>query len=133
MGKWKGSDIANLKKKGFEVVSTTPGISKEILTITEILKELGLGHELEYCFHNTRKWRFDVWIPELKLGVEYEGVFSDKSRHTTVSGYTGDCDKYNAAAVMGIRVLRYTSKNLGGFRSDITEIKKGSICSPLNG
>ena len=31
------------------------------------------------------------------------------SRHTTVGGYAKDCEKYNAAALLGWRVLRYTT------------------------
>ena len=32
-----------------------------------------------------------------------------KSRHVTGEGYEGDCIKLNAAAILGWRVLRYTT------------------------
>ena len=64
----------------------------------------------EYEFHQTRKWRFDFAWPEHMLAVECEGLTAptQKSRHTTNYGFTKDCEKYNAAALLGWRVLRYT-------------------------
>jgi very-short-patch-repair endonuclease len=64
--------------------------------------------EREYRFHPTRKWRFDFAYPERKIGIECEGGTWAKSRHTTGSGYRGDCEKYNAASILGWRVLRFT-------------------------
>ena len=61
----------------------------------------------EYTFHPKRKWRFDFYFPENKLAVEIEGGVG--GRHQRIGGFTGDCVKYNAAALMGIRVLRYTT------------------------
>lgn len=85
-----------------------------------ILKSLGVKYVKEHRFHDKRKYRFDFAIPEKKIGIEYEGVFStDKSRHTTVTGYTNDSSKYNLAVVCGWRVLRYTAKNVGEFYDDI--------------
>ena len=64
----------------------------------------------EYEFHPTRKWRFDFAWPDSMLAVECEGLQPPnlKSRHTTNEGFTKDCEKYNAAALAGWRVLRYT-------------------------
>jgi len=84
---------------------------KHITALIDKLREAGLDVQTEYKFHPTRKWRFDVAIPALKVAVEYEGIYG-KSRHTTISGYTGDCEKYNEAVVLGWRVLRFTAKNV---------------------
>lgn len=65
----------------------------------------------EHRFHPARKWRFDFAIKELKIGIEYEGINSQKSRHTTITGYSGDADKYNAAQALGWKVLRFTTIN----------------------
>lgn len=64
----------------------------------------------EYRFHPVRLFRFDFALPHLKIAIEVEGgVFGRaKSRHTTGSGYTRDCVKYNLAAAEGWRVLRFT-------------------------
>lgn len=118
----KQSDLNKMIKSGIKVsgsVSKNPRVSKDVMAICQAIKEAGLGYELEYRFHTSRKWRFDVYIPELNLGIEYEGLFSEKSRHTTVVGYTEDCIKYNSAAIMGIHVLRYTNKNLKNLRTDL--------------
>lgn len=37
---------------------------------------------------------------------------SNKSRHTTGTGYTEDCNKYNLAQVNGWLVLRFTAMNI---------------------
>lgn len=68
-------------------------------------RQLGIGYGMhrEYRFHPTRKWRFDFAIPELKLAVEIEG----RGRHQTVDGFRKDCEKYNAALLLGWRVLRF--------------------------
>lgn len=70
-------------------------------------------HLLDEHYFNKphRLWRFDFAIKELMIAVEYEGIFSKKSRHTTASGYTGDTDKYNTAQGLGWRVIRLTATN----------------------
>lgn len=68
----------------------------------------------EYQFHATRKWRFDFAWPDHKLAVEIEGGTFKRGggRHNRALGHHADCDKYNAAAIAGWCVLRYTSKHL---------------------
>lgn len=77
--------------------------------------------EKEHKFHPDRKWRFDWAIPEIMIAIEYEGVFSEISRHTTAKGYTGDADKYNSAQALGWKVLRFTAMN---YKTLITELNK---------
>lgn len=77
----------------------------------------------EFQFHGKRKWRFDFAVPSRKVAVEYEGIFSSKSRHTTFSGYTGDADKYNAAAADGWIVIRLTAKNYKTLWDHLKNIK----------
>ena len=59
-----------------------------------------------------RLWRFDFAWPDVKVAIEYEGLMSAKSRHTTVSGFSDDCEKYNAAAQLGWAVYRFTAPML---------------------
>lgn len=61
----------------------------------------------EYQFHPTRKWKFDFAFPDQKLAVEIEGGIWTNGRHTRGSGYRGDMEKYNAAALLGWKVLRF--------------------------
>ena len=76
----------------------------------------------EYKFHAKRKFRFDFAIPDKKIGIEYEGLMSEKSRHTTVIGYSKDTEKYNLAAADGWRVLRYTALTYGKLLEDLKKL-----------
>lgn len=78
--------------------------------------------EEEYKFHAERKWRFDWCIESLKIAFEYEGIFSEKSRHTNRKGYSKDTEKYNAAASLGWRVFRYTAMNYKNITNDLKDI-----------
>lgn len=84
----------------------------------------GLEPLREYLFHPKRKWRFDFYFPERKLAVEVEGGYG--GRHQRVGGFASDCCKYNAAAKMGILVLRYPTDMVlaGDAINDVLEIMK---------
>lgn len=79
----------------------------------------------EVRFHPARKWRFDYADTERRIAVEYEGVMQGTSRHTTIGGYCGDVEKYNAAAFLGWRVFRVTAKteDLWGLLEEIRGLK----------
>jgi len=64
----------------------------------------------EYRFHPSRKWRFDFAWPDLMIAVECEGGTYSRGRHTRGGGFAADCEKYNAAAMLGWCVLRYPGK-----------------------
>lgn len=89
------------------------------------LKEMGVRMLVEFQFDLKRRFRFDFALPDHRIAIEYEGIFGGgKSRHTTVTGYTKDTEKYNLAAVNGWRVLRYTAKNYQNMRADLMEVLK---------
>lgn len=72
-------------------------------------------YETEYRFHKTRRWRFDYAWPLRKVALEVEGGVWTKGRHTRGGGYLGDMEKYNAATLLGWRVIRFTP----------TQVRKG--------
>ena len=124
--KWTEEQLQQLKKKGFKVtdnqVKEKPKVPKQakvsvekrhIETILQVFKKDNkiIDYVEEFRFDTIRKFRFDWYIPELKLGIEYEGIISKRSRHTNMKGYTNDCEKYNLAMTLGYRVLRYTALN----------------------
>lgn len=74
----------------------------------------------EYRFHPTRKWRFDFCWPDLKLAAEADGAIWVSGRHSRGSGIIGDCEKYNAATVLGWRILRYNTENYHEIISDLS-------------
>jgi hypothetical protein len=89
-----------------------------------LLKQNFPDLETEYKFCLTRKFRADYYIPSLNVLVEYEGVFNAaKSRHTSVLGYTNDCEKYNLTQKLGFRLLRYTAANYKNVLEDLKYIK----------
>jgi len=88
----------------------------------------------EYKFHKRRKWRFDYAWPEYKIAIEYEGIVTEKpdinlvialaktqkygaiksilernTRHTSLTGYTKDCEKYTYANFLGWKLIRITA------------------------
>ena len=63
-----------------------------------------------------RLWRFDWAWPDLKVAIEYEGLMSAKSRHITITGFSKDCEKYNAAALLGWQEYRFTAPMLADSR-----------------
>jgi hypothetical protein len=117
--------------------------SKEKSKLTWDLKlyceENGLLLVPELSFHKFRKWRFDfgifsgVTIEQVKrmewnaenqvAAVEWNGIMSEKSRHTTVRGYSCDMEKLNAAQSLGWIVLQYTPLNYQNVLSDFKNLK----------
>lgn len=65
--------------------------------------------EREYRFHPVRRWRFDFAWPAIKLAVEIQGggMGGRMGGHQTAKGMQNDCDKNNAAILLGWRVLTF--------------------------
>jgi hypothetical protein len=62
----------------------------------------------EHVFYKGRRWRFDAaYVPE-RIAIEVEGGIFTNGRHIRSSGFLGDMSKYNAAALEGWAVLRYS-------------------------
>lgn len=80
----------------------------ELDLLTQLRLHRIVGYTMEFKFHPTRRWRFDFcWV--LKgVAVEVEGGTWSGGRHTTGAGFEKDCEKYNAAMLMGYRVFRFT-------------------------
>lgn len=76
----------------------------------------------EFKFSKDRKFRADFALINERILIEYEGIYGKTSRHTTHSGFSKDCEKYNLAALEGWRVLRYTAKNIKNLQGDLDKI-----------
>lgn len=70
--------------------------------------------EAEYKFHPKRRWRFDFCHRQSRIAIELEGGTWTGGRHVRGSGFERDCEKYNAAALLGWRVFRLTGGMLHG-------------------
>jgi len=65
--------------------------------------------EFEYQFAEGRKWRFDfAWLDQM-IAVEVEGGTWVRGSHTRGVRFEKDCEKYNTAALLGWKVLRFTT------------------------
>ncbi|NIE95629.1 DUF559 domain-containing protein [Acinetobacter sp. Tr-809] len=82
------------------------------LILMRDLRALGIGFEHEYKFHQTRKWQADFLISNTKILIEVEGGIWSQGRHTRGTGYIGDMEKYNAAAILGFQVLRFSTQQV---------------------
>lgn len=76
------------------------------------LRACRISFEQEYKFHAKRKWRADFLITGTKILVEVEGGIWSGGRHTRGKGFLADMEKYNAAAVMGFKVLRFDTQQV---------------------
>lgn len=76
-------------------------------TLALHLKAMKIPFEREFRFHPVRMWRFDFLIGN--IACEVEGATYSNGRHNRGSGFTEDCIKYNEAAIMGFKVLRFTT------------------------
>lgn len=92
------------------------------------LREAGMEPgESEVCFHPTRRWRFDrAWQSHL-LAAELEGGTWSKGRHVRGDGFEKDCEKYNEAALLGWRVLRFTAAMVKDGRA-LETVKRALTC-----
>jgi very-short-patch-repair endonuclease len=79
--------------------------------------------EREWRFHATRRWRFDFAWPKAMVAAEVEGGTWVGGRHTRGSGFERDAEKYNAAALLGWRVLRFTARTIQSGQA-VAEIEK---------
>lgn len=68
--------------------------------------------EREFRFHPERRWRADFAWPDRKIIAECEGAVWVNGRHTRGSGFTADCEKYNAAALLGYRLFRFHAQSI---------------------
>ena len=78
------------------------------------IKQAGLPAPIrEYQFAPPHKWRFDFAWPDQKVACEIEGGTWVKGRHTSGKGFEADCAKYAEALILGWRVLRVTTGQVG--------------------
>lgn len=138
---WTEDDLKRLQSKGLKINDPKAkaseekpkpkikiekiSIEKKIIEFTlQDLKGKGLidHFETEFRFDEVRKFRFDWAIPSKKIAIEYEGIMSKKSRHTTIEGYSKDIQKYNLATGIGWSILRYTAVNYKEIEQDLLKL-----------
>lgn len=85
--------------------------SKEKMRLEAFLNQFAEQHGLlrEHQFCPGRRWRFDWVFVSCRVAIEYEGGVFIGGGHTRGGIYGQNCEKYNAAALSGWKVLRYTA------------------------
>lgn len=139
---WTENDLAKLRSKGLiindqrhqddDIIPKKPKIKIVKISIEKnyirlILEKFKSENKIddyitEFRFSDKRRFLFDWAIGSLKIAIEYEGVISEKSRHTTITGYSKDCVKYNLAQKTGWRILRYTALNYLDLETDLIDM-----------
>lgn len=98
----------------------TSAVAAPIYPLVALCRQAGLAEPVpEFRFHPHRKWRFDYAWPLHRLALEVDGGVWTQGRHTRGSGFVGDLLKFNAATLLGWRVLRYTPQQLGQAITDL--------------
>jgi len=87
-----------------------PAPSRLEATLALHMRAAGLNPESEFRFHPPRRWRFDFAFPDQKIAIECEGGIWSNGRHVRGAGFEKDAEKYNAAALDGWMVLRFTGR-----------------------
>jgi hypothetical protein len=106
------SPIADRVKKG---IKSSQRDAVEFLTICE---RAGLPRpELEFVFHPTRKWRFDLAFVRAKIAVEIQGGVFIRGRHNAPVSFIKEQEKMNSAAVIGWRIIYRTPSNFLSFET----------------
>ena len=85
------------------------------LYLETMLAEEQIPFLTELQFHPERLWRFDFVLGRTgkdKIAIEIEGGVWVQGRHNRGQGFLNDLEKYNHAAVMGWRVLRFTPEQI---------------------
>lgn len=61
-----------------------------------------------------RRWRFDFCWPDFLLALEVEGGIYAKhgGSHRNIGNFLKDMEKYNAAALHGYRLIRFTPSEI---------------------
>lgn len=89
-------------------------VHRQLAVLKMYLRSLGLEFVEEHTFHETRKWRFDLAVPALKLAIEYQGHGATGKTghvggHASITGLTQDCEKDFQSVLAGWRVLKFTA------------------------
>lgn len=93
------------EKRGQECAKKQPKYDAFCLILRQ---HLGVEVVAEHRFHTTRMWRFDYAIPSHRIAIEIDGGVWIEGRHNRPKGYIADLDKFNNAAALGWRVLKFT-------------------------
>jgi very-short-patch-repair endonuclease len=89
-----------------------------------IEQDLGVKITPEYKFHPDRRWRFDYALVDSRIAIEIEGGLWLQGRHNRPLSMIKDFEKYNNAAMLGWRILKYTPQQITNTRQVVQDLQK---------
>ena len=117
-------DKGIVKKKVVKARNDCPEVSWIHWQLKYWCIEKGVRFEKEFKFAKGRRYRADFALPDQMIIIEYQGLNSAKSGHSTLVGYTGDTERMKLANDLGYRVLYYTVLNYRNVLQDLEKIIK---------
>lgn len=84
----------------------TPAPNGDVDLLCWQLNNVGIPHEREHRFHDTRKWRFDIAFPVVKLAIEIDGGLFVDGGHSRGRARIKDMERDIAANLLGWLVVR---------------------------
>lgn len=102
---------------------------KDAYGLAALFRQEGLPELLpEYEFHPVRHWRFDYALPVSLIAIEIEGGIwrAGGGAHSHPTAILRDMAKYNAATLLGWRVLRYQPADAGASVRDVRLLLAGA-------
>lgn len=70
---------------------------------------LGIRYQRQFQFDPNRRWRSDFSLTGTMLLIECHGGTFTNGRHVRGKGFQKDCEKQNAAVILGFRPLVFSS------------------------
>ena len=90
----------------------------------------GITYQRQLRFASPRRWTADFATASKRgtlILIECEGGTWSGGRHSRGKGYREDCEKYNAAALLGHVVLRFTGEHIRKHQSYVMLSIRGAI------
>jgi very-short-patch-repair endonuclease len=113
-----------VKKKIIKARNDCPEVQWIAWNLKYWCAEKGIRLEKEFRFAKGRRYRADFALPDHWTLIEYQGLNSAKSSHSTLVGYTKDTERIKIANDLGYRVLYYTVLNYKNVLQDLEKIIK---------
>lgn len=71
-------------------------------------------------WHPTRQWRMDAAWPDLKIAVEYQGIYQKaNASHSSISGQKRDYEKWTEAQLLGWIVILIDAASVDDKRAEM--------------
>ena len=106
------SNLEEMLDMHIRAAKLTDGMEREYRFAAMACGGTGKGLRQRLADAELQDWRLDFAWPDRHLAVEVEGGVWTGGRHTRGAGFEEDARKYNVLALLGWRLLRFTSRSI---------------------